>query len=94
MPNMRVAKCTYCGSLRPSSEHESLAFFEFHGEGSREATETCKCGYHMMAHDPAEMARNVPNNRQTVVEQGKCKGFEPRGPRETDSFYCGCRGWD
>jgi hypothetical protein len=87
----RLAKCG-CGAKKPSSP--SLAFFEFRGPGSRTANDTCKCGYALAAHDPIEMARNVPSNRCTVVELGKCKGFEPRGAYEFDSFYCGCRGWD
>jgi len=32
--------------------------------------------------------------RSTVVEDGRCPGFEPRGAWDFDSFYCGCRGWD
>lgn len=24
----------------------------------------------------------------------QCKTFEPHGPYEFDSYYCGCRGWD
>lgn len=87
----RIAKCT-CGRTRPSSE--KLAFFEYRGPGSPVATETCKCGYHKKAHDPEYMKQNVPSNRETVIEQGKCKGFEPRGPMEYDSFYCGHSGWD
>ena len=93
----RMAKCAYCGSLKPSAEglDGRLAFFQFNGEGSRRAREQCKnCGYYLSAHDPEQMAKNVPSNRRTVVEQGKCKGFEPHGAFEFDEYYCGCEGWD
>ncbi len=88
----RQAICT-CKRTVPSSM--DLAFFEYRGPGSRVAAETCKCGYARCAHDPEQMARNVPNNRKTVIELGKCKGFEARGAYEFDAYYCGhCHGWD
>jgi hypothetical protein len=89
----RMARCT-CGRTEPSTLDGSLAFFEFCGEGSPRATDICVCHYASCAHDPAYMARNVPNNRKTVIEQGKCSGFRPQGAREFDSYYCGCRGWN
>jgi len=85
-PNLtgRIAKCAYgCGSEKPSST--SLPFFEYCGAESREAQETCKhCGYSIVAH---------PGGRNHKP-QFKCKGFEPRGDRGYDRYYCGCRGWD
>jgi hypothetical protein len=92
----REARCG-CGSVRPSST--DLAFFEYRGVGSRQARESCKhCGYNECAHDPAYMDTLVHNRdgsrRQTVVESGKCLGFEARGAWDYDLFYCGCRGWD
>lgn len=76
----RDARCGYgCGAERPSSP--DLPFFEYHGPGSREATVICECGHNITAH----------------TREGsmcKCTSFKRRGPRETDSYYCGCRGWD
>lgn len=90
----RMARCTYCRRVRPSSEREALPFFEDRGPGSDDAVNHCKCGYHHVAHTVEGMANNVPSNRRTVIEQGKCRGFEPHGPHEFDAYYCGCRGWD
>ena len=92
-PNLtgREAVCG-CGTRRPSSL--DLAFFEYCGPGSRDAVGMCVCGYADVAHDPNVMRTRVPSNRQTVIELEKCSGFRPRGARETDMFYCGCRGWD
>lgn len=88
----RIARCG-CGATSPSSR--KLPFFLFRGEGSYHALDNCKhCRYGQMAHDPAEMAKNVPHNRRTVVEDGLCPGFEAHGAYETDIYYCGCRGWD
>jgi hypothetical protein len=88
----RTAKCS-CGNTMPS-DSKHLAFFEYCGPGSREATETCKCGFFFSAHTAEGMARNVASNRKTVIEQGKCTGFVARGPLEFDRYYCGCRGFD
>lgn len=75
----RTARCT-CGACKPSSPE--LAFFEFRGEGSRHATELCKCGYTQGAHEKPHVSNKCPT------------GFTPRGPHEFDAYYCGCRGWD
>ena len=81
----RLAKCG-CGSTRPSSEWENLAFFEFMGEGSPRALTSCRnCSYHQVAHTPEVRARNAAL---------KCGEFVPHGPYEFDVFYCGCRGFD
>lgn len=94
-PNLegRLAKCG-CGRTEPSST--KLAFFEYCGPGSREATETCKCGYAFAPHTAEGMARNVASNRKTVIEDGRCKigAFVARGPLEFDRYYCGHSGWD
>jgi len=92
-PNL-VGRLAKCGCRRTEPSSTDLAFFEYRGLGSERATIQCKCGYFECAHDPAYMARNVPSNRRTVVEQGLCTGFVARGPFEFDSYYCGCRGWD
>lgn len=92
----RIAWCGHPdhGGHKPQPSSTELAFYEYRGPGSRDATCCAHCGYYPSAHDPAEMARNVPNNRRTVVEQGRCPGYEQRIPSEVDSYYCGCRGWD
>ena len=75
----RQARCG-CGRIEPS-DPDHLAFFEYTGPGSREATDTCECGYAKVAHDEDRIT---------------CKrgGFTARGPREFDRFYCGHSGWD
>lgn len=73
----RMAKCCDKSQVRPSSF--DLAFFEYQGPGSRESTEMCKCGYHLVAHTSG---------------RSKCKTFVARGPREFDRYYCGHAGWD
>jgi hypothetical protein len=75
--SVRMARCG-CGKTEPSSN--KLAFFEPCGEGSKEATETCTCGYHRVAHRPDF--------------QHACAQFKAKGAQEFDRFYCGCRGWD
>lgn len=77
-----------CGRIEPSST--SLPFFEYRGEHSRMAVDSCDhCGYALIAHtqEPTRTQRNV-------IREGRCPGFEPRGAWAYDSFYCGCRGWD
>lgn len=79
----RTARCS-CGATRPSST--GLAFFEYRGEGSRSAVDTCKhCRYALVAH---ERKRSEPHLRLV------CDHFEPHGAWEHDSFYCGCRGFE
>ena len=79
----RYASCT-CGTTVPSSL--GLAFFEYQGEGSGDAVSLCKCGYHAIAHGEI----NPRTKRPGITDHE----FTPRGGRETDRFYCGCRGWD
>lgn len=77
----RTARCGYyshCRHEEPSAY--TLAFFEYNGAGSRAATEYCRCGYQRVAHE--------------IGLAHDCKAFEPRGPREHDTYYCGCYGWD
>jgi hypothetical protein len=73
----RQSKCTAKCKVVPSSNE--LPFFEYRGEGSREATLICKCGYHQVAHDKGNT---------------RCKTFTPKGPQQFDKHYCGCMGWD
>ena len=75
----RFARCCIESSIRPSTDN--LAFFEYRGEGSRAATDTCKnCSYAKVAHD----------KKGTKA----CDNFEPRGAWDYDSYYCGHLGWD
>lgn len=76
---MRQAKCTVCSRVMPSKE--SLAFFEYKGEGSRLALISCKnCPYYAEAHG---------KNHMQV-----CGEFIPHGSFEYDGYYCGCSGWE
>lgn len=99
----REARCI-CGKTVPSTlalDDEGylstrLAFFEYRGPASRKAKESCiHCRYHEVAHGSGreeDIAKGV-RPRRNVVEEGHCPGFEA-GPYDTDTFYCGCRGWD
>lgn len=86
----RVAECAYLPrghADRPSSY--DLAFFEYRGPGSREATQYCKCGMSRTAHDDA--GRIAP--RKYAMLMRGCAGFTAKGP-QNDKHYCGCHGWD
>jgi hypothetical protein len=68
-----------------------LAFFQYRGENSPDAINTCKhCKFHWQAHEH-DNHRVFANS---VVEDGKCPGFEPHGAWDFDLFFCGCSGWD
>lgn len=95
----RVAVCSYSRGGRytppdhgtPIPSRWDLAFFEYRGPGSQAAVERCAhCSYYRVAHE----RQAALGNRPSVVEDGKCPGFEPHGPWETDLFYDGCWGWD
>ena len=83
----RTAICCTEESIRPSDQ--KLAFFEYRGPGSRVSTENCKCGYAEMAHTP-----DKTHVMKHCAKRNGVSGFVPRGPREHDAYYCGCRGWD
>lgn len=77
----RVAQCAYTPNghaPRPSSL--DLAFFEYRGPGSPDASDLCVCGYREVAHGKGNLH--------------VCKQFTPHGPYEFDKYYCGCHGWD
>lgn len=81
----RQARCT-CGREFPSTMalDDRLPFFEYRGEGSREALEYCgNCGYTRTAHERKEKKNNHI-----------CSEFKARGAREYDTYYCGHNGWD
>lgn len=86
--NVRMARCG-CGRTAPS-DSEGLAFFESRGPLSRSASQCAHCGFAAVAHETT----NPVTGRPGVVASGKCPGYEPRGDVGTDTFYCGCRGWD
>ncbi len=94
----RMAVCAYRQGGRyagpdhgtPVPSDWDLAFFEYRGPGSPMADEMCVCGYYRQAHERQE----ILGNRPSIVEEGKCSGFRPHGPWETDEFYDGCFGWD
>ena len=84
----RKAKCADCTKVVDSNE--SLAFFEFQGEGSRRASDYCgNCGMAKTAH----ISKNAGTIHHSVASS-VCDEFEPRGAMEFDNYYCGCRGWD
>lgn len=91
MPDLkgRFAKCgEHCAVVESNI---NLPFFSFRGEGSQDAITICKhCHMHRMAHEH-DKRRCDPTS---VVERGKCPGFEAQGAQEYDHYYCGCRGWD
>lgn len=82
----REARCS-CGKIVPS-DPARLAFFEFRGDGSRQARESCKrCRYSVVAHDRKKATGEA---HLSYV----CDEFEPMGAWDYDAYYCGCRGWD
>jgi hypothetical protein len=88
----RIARCTACGAERPSTTE--LALFEYTGLGSYEAENSCiRCTFFRMAHEAEHMDKlSNGERRPTVVEDGRCPGFEndPKG-RPYDRYQCGCR---
>lgn len=88
---MRTAKCS-CGRTAQSSP--DLAFFVSRVADSEPAKRTCKnCFYFDVAHSHNNGVSRGPGWK-TVIELGKCKGFEPHGEFDHDLYYCGCWGWD
>jgi hypothetical protein len=76
----RDARCP-CGKTEPSSF--TLAFFEFTGEGSRAAIDSCaNCSFYEEAHLRTSKSNHI------------CDNFVPHGAWEYDRFYCGHAGWD
>lgn len=80
----RIAVCAECNNTKPSSY--ALAHFTFRGIGSASATRTCACGFFDVAHDAKRAGKRG--------SRSVCDQFTPRGPLATDSFFCGCRGWE
>lgn len=83
-PNRRKARCS-CGKEVPS--HAGLPFLH---TAERHAVGRCGlCGYAEVAHSPEVRAR--PHLKRSM---GDGHEFTQAEPREFDTFYCGCRGWD
>jgi hypothetical protein len=83
----RKARCM-CGKTEPSTRWGEIAFFVFNGEGSVWAATCGNCKYNECTHHQDYMDTLVGDRKVT------CFDYVPRGPREHDSYYCGCRGWD
>ena len=82
----RQARCS-CGATANSSM--GLAFFEYLGDGSRDATELCRnCGSGYVTHLELNTSTGRPGHKFGVCE------FTPKGDVGYDRYYCGCRGWD
>lgn len=82
----RQAQCQ-CGNTATSSK--GLAFFEYLGEGSREATDKCRnCGYGFVCHLEINTSTGRAGHKFQVCD------FVPKGDVGYDRYYCGCRGWD
>ena len=79
----RLARCG-CGNTQPSTDHDHLAFFEYRGPGSADASRLCSCGYTEGAHGTDKPHLQKLNNHT----------FTPHGPYEFDTYYCGHAGWD
>lgn len=75
-----------CRCEEPSSKE--LAFFEFCGEGSREASICKHCAMAEVAHENGRC--RDPGLR--VHPAGT--RYTPQGDRGFDRFYCGCHGWE
>jgi hypothetical protein len=83
----RMARCR-CGETRPSSERATLFGFTDKSLNSDWSQKCCRhCGKYEVAHHPG--------CSQAQPDQYERHQFEPRNEAaETDSFYCGCDGWD
>ena len=98
----RQSKCSEgCPVLSSTEAYEHYrAFFEFRGEGSRDATDMCKvCHYALIAHDPtaphmARLDKNGLSRYDNFMAREGAHDFTPAGPFEFDHHYDGCRGWD
>lgn len=89
----RIAECTSCDKTTDSDL--KLAFFEYHGEGSRHATDICGvCRFNRDAHDPTSPQMAKGDRYEKWVERVGYHIFQPIGPADNDQFYDGCNGWE
>ena len=79
----RTARCCTGKSEKPSSV--DLAFFEYRGPNYRKQCDVC--GYHEIVHTD-------PNSRPRRHRDWRDHEWTNAEGRLTDSYYCGCRGWD
>jgi hypothetical protein len=77
-----------CTCEEPSSK--DLAFFEYCGDGSRDASLCRHCGMMPTAHGSDK--RTCPSGGLKKHRPGT--SYEPQGDTGHDRFYCGCHGWD
>jgi len=83
----RMAHCSY-GQHAPAQSKESLPFWEDRRPGSAWAKRNCGvCGYAPEAHTPEVAAR--PHLAGRTQHQ-----FVEHPGKDTDTYYCGCYGWD
>lgn len=82
--NIKICKCE-------TGSEKFLPFFKYKGPGSYEAVMRCKnCDYLYQAHEKKKKSFTPHSSLKNV-----CDTFEPHGPYEYDTFYCGCAfGWD
>ena len=84
-PDRRKAVCYSCRKSVPS--HRFLSFLE---TAEHFAQGRCSdCGYADVAHE--EPTRSRPHLAHVM---GDGHVFTQAEPRDHDTFYCGCRGWD
>jgi hypothetical protein len=99
----RMSHCSKGCKDIPSEQawRQYRGFFEYRGEGSRDATDICGvCRYSTVAHDPTaeHMARVEGKDGKTryehLMDRVGWHEFTPQGAQPLDSHYDGCRGWD
>ena len=84
-PDRRRAVCYSCRKSVPS--HAYLPFLE---TAEKQAEGRCThCGYADVAHE--EPTRSRPHLARAM---GNGHEFTQAEPRDHDTYYCGCRGWD
>lgn len=90
----REATCPHCERRAPSNPE--LPFFEARGPGSEWARKHCRqCRCFEVAHQPRgdDAPEFLRGKIPTVI--GEPHAFEAMTEGwPTDSFYCGCRGWE
>lgn len=88
-PTDIVERKAKCGCGKVMSYSNTLAFYEYRGEGSRTSTHCKICGFSAQAHKEEKPAHYA--TLQKCKDEGT---YTPQGGLEYDSFYCGHAGWD
>jgi hypothetical protein len=88
---VRMARCSSCKKERPS-DPERMFLFEDRSPGT--CDDVCKhCRYKQVAHQEDRLG--APPMIDETGQRTRCPGFESMTEGyETDTYYCGCRGWD